>query len=174
MSVTAVPIRPIKKGSVVKLWAALGLLSAAAGGLAWAGTSAQQVETTASGLKYRVVKPGTGPRPTVQDIAIIDYTGRLSDGSVFDTSEGKQPIPIPVGPGGSIPGFSEGLQMMQKGGTYQLIIPWNLAYGAEGRPPVIPPKADLEFEVTLIDFLPQEEVMRRVMQGQGQGQAPGM
>jgi FKBP-type peptidyl-prolyl cis-trans isomerase FkpA len=170
MSVTAVPLRPLKKGSVAKLWIGLAALSLGAGALAYAGTAGQQYETTASGLRYQVIKAGEGARPTASDIAIIDYTGRFTDGKEFDSSKGKQPVPIPVGPGGSIPGFSEGLQLMQKGGTYKLLIPWNLAYGAEGRPPVIPPKSDLEFEVTLIDFLPQEEFMRRMMQGQ----APGM
>lgn len=169
MSVTAVPLRPIRKGSVVKLWIGLAVLSLGAGALAYAGTASQQYEVTSSGLKFQVIKAGEGPRPTISDIAVVDYTGRLADGSVFDTSKGKQPIPIPVGPDGSIAGFSEGLQMMQKGGTYRLIIPWNLAYGAEGRPPVIPPKADLEFEVTLLDFVSQQELMRRMSQS---GQMP--
>jgi FKBP-type peptidyl-prolyl cis-trans isomerase FkpA len=108
MSVTAVPLRPIKKGSVAKLW-----------------------------------------------IALVHYTGMLEDGKVFDTSEGKQPLPLPVGPGGSIPGFSEGLQKMQKGGEYILKIPPNLAYGERGVPGAIPPNATLTFEVRLLDFVPQ-------------------
>ena len=169
MSVTAVPLRPIKKGSVAKLWIGLAALSLGAGALAYAGTAGQQYETTGSGLKFKVIKAGEGPKPTVNDIAVVDYTGSFPDGTVFDSSKGKQPMPIPVAPGASIAGFSEGLQMMQKGGTYKLIIPWNLAYGAEGRPPVIPPKSDLEFEVTLLEFVSQEEVMRRMSQS---GQMP--
>jgi FKBP-type peptidyl-prolyl cis-trans isomerase FkpA len=155
MSVTAVPLRPIKKGSVAKLWIALGALSLAGAGLAYAGTQGLAYETTASGLQFRVVKAGEGASPTASDIALVHYTGMLGDGKVFDTSEGKQPLPLPVGPGGSIPGFSEGLQKMQKGGEYILKIPPNLAYGERGVPGAIPPNATLTFEVRLLDFVPQ-------------------
>ncbi len=154
MSVTAVPLRPIKKGSVLKLWIALLILCLAAGALAWAGTSGQRWETTASGLQYRVIKEGEGANPTATDVALIDYTGRLEDGTVFDTSEGKQPVPLPVS--GSIPGFAEGLQLMKKGAEYRFRIPPQLGYGPQGTPGgPIPPNATLEFDVTLIDFVPQ-------------------
>lgn len=166
MSVTAVPIRPIRKGSVARLWIGLAALSLAAGGLAWAGTAGQHFVTTESGLQIRVVEEGEGPHPAPTDIVLIDYTGTLEDGTVFDTSEGGQPLPLPVT--GSIPGFSEGLQMMRKGGTYELKIPSELAYGAEGAGGVIPPNADLEFEVTLIDFVPAS-----ALQGMGMP-PPGM
>jgi hypothetical protein len=159
MSVTAVPLRPVKKGSVLKLWVALGLLCAAAGGIAYAGTRGLAYETTATGLQFRVVKEGEGASPTVSDIALVHYTGMLEDGKVFDSSEGKQPLPLPVGPGGSIPGFSEGLQKMQKGGEYILKIPPQLAYGERGVPGAIPPNATLTFEVRLLEFLPQSAMM---------------
>jgi hypothetical protein len=152
MSVTAVPIRPIKKGSVTKLWVGLVALGIVAGGIAWAGTAGQHYVTTESGLQFRVIEEGEGPHPTPTDIVLIDYTGTLEDGTVFDSSEGKQPVPLPVM--GSIPGFAEGLQLMRKGGTYRLHIPAELGYGAEGAGGVIPPNADLKFEVTLIDFVP--------------------
>ena len=165
MSVTAVPIRPVKKGSVLKLWVGLGALSLAAGALAWAGTSGHNYQTTASGLQYQVVKQGEGPHPAPTDIALIHYTGKLQDGTVFDTSEGKQPVPLPVT--GSIPGFAEGLQLMNKGATYKLRIPSRLAYGPQGTPGgPIPPNADLDFEVQLIDFLPASAL-------QGMGMPPG-
>jgi hypothetical protein len=159
MSVTAVPLRPVKKGAVLKLWVGLGLLSAAGAGLAYAGTRGLAYETTASGLQFRVVKAGEGPTPTASDIALVHYTGMLEDGKVFDTSEGKQPLPLPVGPGGSIPGFSEGLQKMQKGGEYVLKIPPQLGYGERGVPGAIPPNATLTFEVRLLDFVPQSAMM---------------
>lgn len=159
MSVTAVPLRPVAKGSVAKLWIGLGLLCAAAGGIAYVGTQGLAYETTASGLQFRVTKEGEGPSPTASDIALIHYTGMLEDGKVFDTSEGKQPLPIPVGPGGSIPGFSEGLQKMQKGGEYILKIPPALGYGERGVPGAIPPNATLTFEVKLLDFVPQSAMM---------------
>ncbi len=153
MSVTAVPLRPVKKGAVLKLWVGLGALSLAAAGLAWAGTSNQQVVTTASGLQLRVVEEGTGAQPTPTDIVLVHYTGRLQDGTVFDSSQGKQPVPFPVQ--GVIPGFTEGLQMMKKGGTYRLRIPPELAYGAQGAGGVIPPNATLDFDIQLLDIAPQ-------------------
>lgn len=163
MSVTAVPIRPIRKGSVLKLWLALFLLALAAAALAWQGTSSFQFETTASGLQYKVVKPGTGPHPTPSDVALVDYTGKLDDGTIFDSTKGKQPVPMPVS--GVIPGFSEGLQLMNRGATYRLRIPPALGYGAQstGR---IPPDSTLDFEVTLHEFIPEAQ-LRAMMQGAG-------
>jgi FKBP-type peptidyl-prolyl cis-trans isomerase FkpA len=152
MSANAVPLRPVKRGSVLKLWLVLAGLALAAGALAWWGTESFQFKTTESGLQYQVVKEGTGPQPTASDVALIDYTGKLEDGTVFDSTEGKQPVPLPVQ--GSIPGFSEGLQMMNKGSTYRFRIPPQLAYGPDGAGGVIPPNATLDFEVTLHEFLP--------------------
>jgi hypothetical protein len=171
MSITAVPLRPIKKGSIAKLWIGLGALGLAAGGLAWAGTSGQNYTTTSSGLQYRVIEEGTGPHPAATDIALIDYTGRLEDGTVFDTSKGKQPVPLPVN--GSIAGFGEALQLMSKGATYRLRIPPELGYGAQGTPGgPIPPNATLDFDVTLIDFVPASALQG--MQGMGAPQGrPG-
>jgi hypothetical protein len=153
MSVTAVPLRPIKKGSLTKLWVALGILSLGAAGLAWAGTSGQQMITTASGIQLQTIEEGTGPQPTTTDIVLVNYEGKLEDGTVFDTTEGKQPVPFPVT--GVIPGFTEGLQMMKKGGTYRLRIPPQLAYGEKGAGGVIPPNATLDFKIELIDIAPQ-------------------
>ncbi|HEY0625670.1 MAG TPA: FKBP-type peptidyl-prolyl cis-trans isomerase [Allosphingosinicella sp.] len=180
MSVTAVPIRPIKKGSLLKFWFALALLALVAVGIAWAGTAGQHWTTTPSGLQYRVIEEGEGAKPAPTDIALIDYTGRLEDGTVFDSTDGKQPTPLPVN--GSIPGFAEGLQLMSKGATYRLRIPPELAYGPEGAGGVIPPNATLEFDVTLRDFrtLSAQEIQQMQMMQQMQeqmrqrdGAAPG-
>ena len=86
---------------------------------------------------------------TAADVALIEYEGRLADGTVFDGNKGRQPVPLPVS--GSIPGFSEALQLMNKGAEYRLFIPAKLAYGPQGAGP-IPPNSDLEFDVTLVDF----------------------
>src|SRR5687768_13402466 len=126
MSATAVPIQPIKKGSVLKLWLALILLAAVAVAVAWWGTGAMQYHTTSSGLQYRVVKEGEGAHPTPADLALIDYTGKLTSGKVFDSTRGKQPVPMSVS--GTIPGFSEGLQLMSKGAVYRFRIPPQLGY----------------------------------------------
>jgi FKBP-type peptidyl-prolyl cis-trans isomerase FkpA len=172
MSVTAVPIHPLKKGSVVKLWLGILLLALLAAGAAWWTTGRMLFTTTASGLQYRVIEEGEGPHPGPTDYTLINYTGRLQDGTVFDSNQGGQPVPLPVN--GSISGFAEGLQLMNKGATYRFRIPPNLAYGATGAGNgVIPPNATLDFEVTLVDFrtLTPEQIqqmqMMQMMQQQG-------
>ena len=179
MSVTAVPLRPIRKGSVLKLWLGLALLAALAAGLAWAGTAGQIFERTPSGLQYRVLAAGEGPSPTETDVAFITYTGRLADGTVFDSNEGQQPVPMPVAEGAVIKGFSEGLKMMRKGAKYQLRIPPELGYGAEAKGP-IPANATLDFDVEVVDFMPEATLRQMMMQqqmmqmqGTQQGGAPG-
>lgn len=168
MSVTAVPIRPLKKGSVVKLWLGIVLLALLVAAAAWLTTSRLHFTTTASGLQYRVIEAGEGAQPKATDFALVDYTGRLEDGTVFDSSRG-QPVPMPVN--GVVPGFSEALQLMNKGATYRVRIPPQLGY-PEGRPG-IPPNSTLEFDVTLVDFrtLSAEEIqqlqMMQMMQQQG-------
>ena len=111
--------------------------------------TAPGVKTTASGLQYQVITPGTGARPGPNDTVDIDYTGSFLDGTAFDSSakHGPKPASIPVV--NVIPGFREGLQLMQVGGHYKLFIPASLAYGAEPQPPM-PPNATLIFDVTLV------------------------
>jgi FKBP-type peptidyl-prolyl cis-trans isomerase FkpA len=165
MSVTAVPLHPLKKGAVAKLWIALALLVALAAALAWAGTRNLIWTTTPTGLQYRIVKAGEGPRPTATDVALVDYTGKLEDGTVFDTSIGKQPMPMSLAPGAMIAGFTEGVQLMNKGATYSFRLPAKLAYGEAGSPPKIAPNTPLLFDVTLLEFLPEAQV-RAMMQQQ--------
>ena len=179
MSVTAVPIRPLKKGSVVKLWLGIIVLALLAAAAAWYTTGRLHWTTTASGLQYRVVEEGEGPHPAATDLALINYTGRLENGSVFDSNEGREPVPLPVN--GSIPGFSEALQLMRKGASYRVRIPPNLGYGAAGAGGgVIPPNATLEFDVTLVDFraltpeqIQQMQMMQMMQQQGGAGAPPG-
>ena len=179
MSVTAVPLRPVKKGSVLKLWIALAALLLIAAGVAWYGTAAHIFQTTPSGLQFRALKEGVGPHPTASDVTLIQYTGRLPDGTVFDTNMNGQPLPMPAADGAAIKGFTEGLRMMRKGGTYRLRIPAELGYGAAGQPPAIPPNTPLEFDVKLLEFLPasvvkammQQQMMQQ--QQQMQGAQPG-
>lgn len=102
---------------------------------------------TPSGLVFSVITEGEGQSPTADDIVVVNYEGRLSDGTVFDGNLDGEPVEFPVG--GLIPGFTEGLTMMKPGGTYRLAIPASLAYGAEGIPGVIPGGAALDFIVHL-------------------------
>lgn len=115
---------------------------------------AKAVVTTPSGLRFETLRPGTGAKPTAADMVLVTYEGHLSDGTLFDA--GPQPTAFPVS--GVVPGFAEALQLMQKGGRYRFWIPSALAYGAEGAPGAIPPNAELEFIVVLIDMKPASEV----------------
>jgi FKBP-type peptidyl-prolyl cis-trans isomerase FklB len=106
---------------------------AAAAGSAYLAANAKRegVTTTASGLQYKVVKPGTGKTPTPTDTVTVHYRGTLVDGTEFDSSYKRgQPATFPVG--GVIAGWTEALQLMKEGAQYQLVIPPGLAYGDRG------------------------------------------
>ncbi len=177
--ITAVPIKPVAKGSLTKLWVGVALAIAVGGGLAWAAIP--------RGVDLDTEVAGTGPMPKVGDVVFMNYKGTLAaDGTVFDESrdiplpvQGIFPegTPFPIEEGATIPGFFEGLQQMQKGGKYTLFIPADKAYGAQppqGAP--IPPNADLEFEIEVIDIMSQKtfernlQILQQAMQSQG---APG-
>ena len=146
MSATQVPIRPLKAGSMLKLWLGIVLLIAAAGVLAWTGAGSLRGETTATGVQIRTLKAGSGDPIKATDGAIIEYEGRLVDGTVFDSTAGRGPAGMI--PGQVIPGFGEALQKMQEGGRYTIRIPSELGYGAvgagEGK---IPPNSELVFDI---------------------------
>jgi FKBP-type peptidyl-prolyl cis-trans isomerase len=107
-----------------------------------------------SGLQYVVRSPGSGDAtPKLGDEVICHYDGRLLDGTSFDSSYRRgAPFTFRVGTGGVIRGWDEAFMTMHKGEKRTLIIPYWLAYGEKGRPPVIPPKVTLIFEVELIDW----------------------
>lgn len=127
--ITRVPLQPIAKGSLTKLW--LGVLAAIllGAGIAWASMPA--------GVKVDTITEGSGPSPTASDVVFIKYVGKLADGTEFDRSRelpfptnGIIPDGMPMQVSGVVPGFSEGLQKMQKGGKYVLHIPAEKGYGA--------------------------------------------
>ncbi len=107
------------------------------------------VKVTASGLQYKVEKEGTGDKPSATDEVTVNYTGKTIDGKVFDSSE-NEPITFPLSD--VIAGWTEGLQLMNKGAKYTFFIPSQLAYGEEGMEEDIPPHSVLIFDVELIDF----------------------
>ena len=108
------------------------------------------MSTTASGLKYQVLKHGTGTTsPKATDTVKVHYHGTLLDGMVFDSSVQRgEPLTFPLN--AVIPGWTEGLQLMKVGDKFKFERPAGLAYGAEGRPPTIPPNSPLVFEVELL------------------------
>jgi FKBP-type peptidyl-prolyl cis-trans isomerase len=109
------------------------------------------VKVTASGLQYRVIKQGKGPKPTASDRVRVQYRGKLIDGAEFDSSY-KRKKPAEFALKQVIKGWTEGLQLMPEGSTYEFYIPAELAYGKNG-PPVIGPNRTLIFEVTLLKVL---------------------
>lgn len=108
----------------------------------------ESVHVTASGLQYQIVKEGTGAKPGPDDVVTVHYTGKLIDGTVFDSSvERGEPATFAVGQ--VIPGWVEGLQLMSEGSAWRLFIPSELAYGKHGTGP-IKPGSTLIFDVQLI------------------------
>ena len=106
------------------------------------------VQTTDSGLQYEVIREGKGEKPTAENTVTVHYKGTLTDGTVFDSSYDRgQAADFPVS--GVIPGFSEGILLMQEGAKYKLTIPSDIAYGEQG-PGTIGPNQVLIFEVELI------------------------
>ncbi len=109
----------------------------------------ENVKTTPSGLQYVVEKEGEGAQPTAEDEVTVHYTGKLINGTVFDSSVNRgEPATFPLNR--VIPGWTEGVQLMKEGAKYRFFIPSDLAYGPQGVPNVIPPHSTLIFEVELI------------------------
>jgi len=113
---------------------------------------------TSSGLAYFMIKEGEGEQATAGKTVSVHYTGKLTDGTKFDSSHDRNaPIEFPLGAGRVIPGWDEGIALLKVGGKATFIIPPNLAYGARGAGGVIPPNATLIFEVELLEILEEGE-----------------
>ncbi|MEG3166011.1 FKBP-type peptidyl-prolyl cis-trans isomerase [Sphingomonas sp. PB2P19] len=174
-TVTAVPLLPVKRSYLIYLWIGIALLVVSAFALARQGDDplarnarAKGVITTPSGLQYKVLEKGTGTaKPTDADVALVEYEGKLLNGTTFDKSQ--QPTPMPVA--GVVPGFSEALKLMPKGSKYRVWIKPSLGYGDKATGP-IPANSALVFDVKLLDFLP-ESVVRQMQAQQGAAGMPG-
>lgn len=108
-------------------------------------------QKTASGLAYKVIKPGSGNKPTASDTVEVHYEGKLIDGTIFDSSKDRgKTVKFPLNR--VIKGWTEGLQLVSPGGQIKLVIPSDLAYGDSGAAPKIPGGATLTFDVELISI----------------------
>ncbi len=109
-------------------------------------------KTTESGVRYVVTKKGKGVQPSPGDSVTVQYTGKLLDGTQFDSSyDRKEPFTFPIGQGMVIPGWDEGIALLNEGSKATLYIPSPLAYGAQGAGGAIPPNSVLVFDVELVD-----------------------
>lgn len=118
------------------------------------GKSQDEIITTPSGLQYVMTKKGDGIKPKKGDKVVVHYTGKLTDGSVFDSSvERGKPFSFKLGAGQVIKGWDEGIALLQVGGKATFTIPPELGYGKRGSPPVIPADATLIFDVELMDVV---------------------
>lgn len=112
----------------------------------------EEVHTTSSGLQYEIIKEGDGPKPAASDEVEVHYTGKLIDGTVFDSSE-ERGVPATFGVTQVIPGWVEALQLMSAGSKWRLYIPSQLAYGPAGAGNVIGPNSTLIFDVELLKVI---------------------
>jgi FKBP-type peptidyl-prolyl cis-trans isomerase FkpA len=170
MSVSTLAHPPRHGAALTKFWFGVAVVVAIAIGLAWFGAASLRGQTTASGLNIRTIEPGNGPFVKAVDGVLIDYEGRLPNGTVFDSSAGRGPQPLIAGQ--TIPGFSEALSHMQKGGRYRVRIPAKLAYGSNPPPgSPIPPNSDLDFDVHVDQVVPNAAMMAAQQQGAQGGQS---
>lgn len=140
-----------KTFTVLALCLALSAPALAADEVAKAAKAKGAVKT-ASGAVVIPIRPGKGKSPTAANTVKVHYTGKLTNGKVFDSSVDRgAPAEFPLG--GVIPCWTEGLQKMKVGGKATLVCPPETAYGAAGAPPVIPPNSVLSFEVELISIV---------------------
>jgi FKBP-type peptidyl-prolyl cis-trans isomerase len=112
-----------------------------------------KVKTTASGLQYEVLQEGDGKtKPKASDVVQVKYTGKLMDGTVFDSTDKNGGAPADINLGGVIKGWTEGIQLMSKGSKYRFYIPSDLAYGDQGAGADIPAGATIIFDVELVNI----------------------
>lgn len=167
--VTRVPLQPIAKGSLTKLWLGVLAVVALAVAIAW--------WAMPKGLSVDTVVAGEGPAPDENSVVFVEYIGTLDDGTEFDRSpppqqfppelDGIVPLGIPMEMGTVVEGFRDGMLQTREGGIYEIFIPAALGYGAE--PPAgspIPPNSDLHFEVTIHKVLTEEEFQQLALQVQ--------
>ena len=190
MSVTAVPLRPIKKGSVLKLWLGLALLAALAFLLAWFGTQSFRPVTLDKGVTVQAVKPGIGPQITDADVIALQYKLHVNSKTapvIEDSREGGRPFVTTTQ--GIYPGFAEGLKSMRQSGSYVLTLPPGAHVTQQIPNAPFSPRDTLVFEIDVLQIergaaekfnqmrqmqqLQQLQQMQQMQQGGGGGLPPG-
>ncbi|MEQ1499732.1 MAG: FKBP-type peptidyl-prolyl cis-trans isomerase [Novosphingobium sp.] len=170
--ITRVPLQPVAKGTLTKLWLGVLAVALAAAGLVFA--------TMPAGVKVATIKEGTGRFPTMEDVVWIKYVGKTAaDGKEFQrTPENPFQLPpglpaglipdgIPMEMGKAVPGFTEGLLKVQKGGKYTFNIPAEKAYGANPPPESgIPANADLIFDIEVTDIMTPQQQQEKYAQAE--------
>lgn len=174
-AVTAVPIRPLARGSLLKLWVALAVLAIGGAALAWFGTGGLQRETTQSGLQYQVIEAGEGRAIGAEDVIQFHVTGRRADGTQILSSVGREPVTGTTSQG-PIPGLGEALSMMREGSRYRV---WMTITQAFRQPPPpesgVSPDELVSFDIQVLRVQSMAEMMRAMGGGMGMpGGAPGM
>ncbi len=163
--ITRVPLQPVAKGAVAKIWIGVAAIALAAGGIAYAAMPVS--------VHVKTLTAGKGDSPTMDDVVLINYKGTLPDGKVFDQAQ-----QVPMALNEVIPGFSKALVQMQRGGKYDVEIPAKLAYGDKAVNG-IPANTDLNFEIELLDFKSraeieqQQRILQQLQQMQGGAGAAG-
>jgi hypothetical protein len=173
MSVTAVPIRPLARGSVLKLWLALIVLCVAGAAIAWIGTAPLQIVTTSTGVRFQTLRAGTGDKITPADLVAMRYRLTKLDGTQIENSD-DMGQPFVASSDRVFPGFGEAMAMMQQGGRYRIWLP--PGQHAQGPiPPGTPFSAEdtLVFDVTVLQVAEGMAAAQRMMGPQGQGLPPG-
>jgi hypothetical protein len=164
-AITAVPLRPLAKGSVLKLWIAVGLLVLVAAGLGWWGTRGLQRSAMPSGVQYQVIREGSGELISSADIVLVHFVGRRQNGEVFaDTRREQQPLQATTD--NFLPGVGEGLKLMRKGSVYRFWVPPNVWRAQAGANMPFDPNETLTFDVQVADVQFGAVALRRQQQMQ--------
>lgn len=171
-AVTAVPLRPLARGSVPRLWIALALLVAAAAALGWWGTRGAQRMLMPSGVQYQVVREGSGDLISSADIVAVHFVGRHENGEPF--ADTRRDRPAEVTPDNFLPGLGDGLKLMRKGSVYRFWVPPRLYQGQFPPGMRFAPNEVLTFDLQVIDVAPGMAQVQRMqeLQRQLQGDTP--
>lgn len=164
-AVTAVPLRPLAKGSVPRLWLAVGLLVLIAAALGWWGTRGLQRSTMPSGVQYQVIREGSGELISSADIVIVQFVGRHQNGEVFaDTRREQQPMRATTD--NFLPGVGEGLKLMRKGAVYRFWVPPTVWRPQAGPESPFDPNETLIVDVQVVDVQLGAAAQQRIQQMQ--------